>query len=133
MTPMIDVVFLLLIFFVVASVGQIPDEILPASIMEGVTAEVEPVNPDPLIASPDIRIDLAREADELVIRLNQSVVSPAVLQQRLSQLVEIDPSSRIILGGADDVLVQHFMTVYERCQVLGFQKISFAVGANSAG
>lgn len=127
MTPMIDVVFLLLIFFVVASVGQIPDELLPASIAEGTTNNVEAVQPDQLVPAQEIRIKLERPEDRLVIRLNTAIVSPEQLQERLSQLAQIDLSSQIIMDVEDKVLVQHFMTVYERCQVLGFTKISFAV------
>lgn len=127
MTPMIDVVFLLLIFFVVASVGQIPDELLPASIAEGTSNQVQPVVPDQLIPAQEIKIQLSRTADQLIIQLNNSIVTGEQLQQRLSQLAQIDLSSRVILDVEDEVLVQHFMTVYERCQVLGFQNISFAV------
>lgn len=126
---MIDVVFLLLIFFVVASVGQVPDELLPASIAEGTTNNVEPVKPDQLVPAQDIIIKLVRVTDQLIIRLNSSEVTPEQLQQRLTQLAQIDLTSRVILDVEDEVLVQHFMTVYERCQVLGFQKISFAVPA----
>lgn len=124
---MIDVVFLLLIFFVIASVGQIPDELLPASIAEGTTNDIEPVQPDQLMPAQEINVQLSRPSDQLIIRLNHSVVTPEQLQQRLTQLAQINSSSQVILDVDDDVLVQHFMTVYERCQVLGFQKIAFAV------
>lgn len=124
---MIDVVFLLLIFFVVASVGQTPDELLPASITEGTTNEVETARPDELVPPQEIRIKLDRVEDQLKINLNAADVTPEQLQDRLTQLAQIDLTSRIILDVEDNVLVQHFMTVYERCQVLGFQKISFAV------
>lgn len=127
MTPMIDVVFLLLIFFVVASVGQVPDELLPASITEGTTGPVETVQPDELIPPQEIRIKLGRSEKRLVIRLNAAIVTPEELQERLSRLAQIDLTSRVVMDVEDNVLVQHFMTVYERCQVLGFQNISFAV------
>ncbi len=127
MTPMIDVVFLLLIFFVIASVGQVPDQLLPASITEGTTNEVATVEPAPLVPAQDIHVKLLRPTDQLVIELNRAVVTPEQLQQRLAALAEIDLTSRVILDVQDNVLIQHFMTVYERCQVLGFQKISFAV------
>ncbi|MEP3480019.1 MAG: biopolymer transporter ExbD [Fuerstiella sp.] len=127
MTPMIDVVFLLLIFFVVASVGQVPDQLLPASIAEGISGEVPSVVPAQLVPAQEINIQLSRSAGQLIIRLNDSIVTSEQLQNRLSQLAKIDPSSRVILDPKDEVLIQHFMTVYERCQVLGFQNISFAV------
>ena len=124
---MIDVVFLLLIFFVVASVGQVPEELLPASIAEGTSHEAAPVVHDQLVPAQEINIQLSRDADQLVIRLNNSIVTSEQLQFRLAQLAKIDLSSRVILDPKDAVVVQHFMTVYERCQVLGFQNISFAV------
>ena len=37
MTPMIDVVFLLLVFFVCASIGQAPEVLLPAELSVGST------------------------------------------------------------------------------------------------
>ena len=45
MTPMIDVVFLLLVFFVVASIGQKPEAQLPAELGRGETdADLEQTN-----------------------------------------------------------------------------------------
>ena len=44
MTPMIDVVFLLLIFFVCASVGQTADSLLPTELAAGgVAAKLPPI------------------------------------------------------------------------------------------
>ena len=64
MTPMIDVVFLLLVFFVCASVGQKPDSLLPAELSTGETeAKVEVPPEDPLdVQSPEVRIRLTRDA-----------------------------------------------------------------------
>ena len=65
MTPMIDVVFLLLVFFVCASVGQKPDRLLPAELSAGTTeskVELPPVDPNEL-PSQEVRIRLTREAE----------------------------------------------------------------------
>jgi biopolymer transport protein ExbD len=130
MTPMIDVVFLLLIFFVVASIGQKPDALLPAVMAPGVTEtdiELPPPDADQLPVT-DIQIRLSQSAErQLLIELNDRRVTGAELRQRLKLLSDQDPRSRIILDVRDEVLVQQFITVYEFCQTLAFESISFAV------
>ena len=130
MTPMIDVVFLLLIFFVVASIGQKPDALLPAFMSPGTTesdVELPPPETDPRL-SPDVRIRLSHNPDhELQIELNERLVTSGELRTRLKTLAELDPRSGIILDVHDEVMVQHFVAVYEYCQTLTFESISFAV------
>jgi len=130
MTPMIDVVFLLLVFFVCASVGQAPDDLLPA-MLKGNSATAMPVPPqavDPF-DRPTIRIGLAaRDGEETEIRLNAAAVQGFDdLRLRLTKLAEIAPDSRIILDVGDDVLIQAFVTTYDMCQSLGLTDISFAL------
>lgn len=130
MTPMIDVVFLLLIFFVVASIGQTPDALLPAAMAPGVTeTDIELPPPDPdLLPVTDIQIRLSQSDSQLLqIELNDRQVTGAELRERLNLLSDQDPRSRIILDVRDEVLVQQFITVYEFCQTLAFESISFAV------
>ena len=58
MTPMIDVVFLLLIFFVCASIGQIPESTLPTPLAAGSIEAADPIEaPKPL---GEVWIRLAR-------------------------------------------------------------------------
>ena len=130
MTPMIDVVFLLLIFFVVASIGQKPDALLPAVMAPGVTEtdiELPPPDADQLPVT-DIQIRLSQSAErQLLIELNDRRVTGAELRQRLKLLSDQDPRSRIILDVRDEVLVQQFITVYEFRQTLTFESTSLAV------
>lgn len=132
MTPMIDVVFLLLIFFVVASIGQTPDALLPAAMVPGVTEtemQLPPPDTDQLPVT-EIQIRLSQSvSQQLVIELNEREVTGAELRGRLKLLSDQDPRSRIILDVRDEVLVQQFITVYEFCQTLAFESISFAVHA----
>lgn len=132
MTPMIDVVFLLLVFFVCASIGQKPESLLPAELTSGQTdAQIElppqePQEPPP----PEVRIRLQRSdtSGQLTIALNEGTVSGAAeLTQRLQRLAELDPRSRVILDIEDSVSVQQFIGIYDLCQVLAFESISFAV------
>ena len=130
---MIDVVFLLLVFFVCASVGQKPDLLLPAELSAGQTeAQVDLPQQEPdEWQSPEVRIYLDRDAGGgLTIQLNERpVTSSADLNGRLTQLAEFDPSSKIIIDFHDAVAFQHFIDIYDRCQTLGFKSISLAVKA----
>jgi biopolymer transport protein ExbD len=61
MTPMIDVVFLLLIFFVCASIGQIRESTLPTPLAAGSIEAVDPIeSPQPL---GDVWVRLARNGE----------------------------------------------------------------------
>lgn len=135
MTPMIDVVFLLLVFFVCASVGQKPDLLLPANLAAGATeTEVKLPPSDPNEIEPQkVQIDLLQSPDgRLLIDLNKGRLSGAKeLQQRLQTLAKIDPRSQIILNTADEVSNQQWIAVYDLCQSLAFESISFAVRAGS--
>ena len=132
MTPMIDVVFLLLVFFVLASIGQEPESLLPAELGKGNT-ETQAELPEPEdFPSQTVRIRLAlTENRNLLIEINEQPVStPRDLTQRLQTLAELDPGTRIILNVEDSVSVQQFIGIYDLCQLLPFESISLAVGSN---
>lgn len=133
MTPMIDVVFLLLVFFVCASVGQRPDQLLPAILGQGNTDSKLATQQQPDQSPWDhqqVRIQLLPDPDDALsaaIQLNeQPVGSDNDLEQRLKRLAEIDPDSIIILDVSDQVHVQNFIRIYDLCQLLKFNNISFA-------
>lgn len=133
MTPMIDVVFLLLVFFVCASVGQKPDLLLPADLSNG-TSENEAILPPPdpnQIKPQEVRIDLDQDTSgRLKIALNNGPLSGAMeLKKRLQTLSDVDPRTIIILDASDDVSNQQWIAVYDLCQSLAFESISFAVRA----
>ena len=132
MTPMIDVVFLLLVFFVCASVGQVPDALLPTRLSAGVTkTDVE--LPQPELEEDEhqevrVRLTQGNTPGSVAIQLNERPLpSVAELRKRLIRLATADPLSRIILVIDDEVSVQQFVSIYDLCQALDFQSISFAV------
>lgn len=138
MTPMIDVVFLLLVFFVCASVGQTPDLLLPAALNAGTTetaVQLPVEDPDDVWQHQQVRIHLSpgrEETDEPLVSLNERPLSGlAELEQRLTRLARADLQSPIILDVDDTVAVQQFISVYDLCQLLKF-RISLAARSNSA-
>jgi biopolymer transport protein ExbD len=135
MTPMIDVVFLLLVFFICASVGGTADQLLPAELKgsSGSTEVVQPEKPPEEWEHPAIQIRLEPGENGISVLLDEQLLSGTdMLTDRLTRLAAVDPESRIILNIHDDVQVQQFISVYDLCQTLKFQNISFAVTAPTA-
>lgn len=138
MTPMIDVVFLLLVFFVCASVGQTPDLLLPAALSAGTTTtltEVAEPPDDELWDHQQVRIRLSVNSDSpegLRIELNEGHVNGvADLEQRLSRLARADLDSQIILDTGDTVSTRQFIRIYDLCQLLKFRRISLATRSSA--
>ena len=133
MTPMIDVVFLLLVFFICASVGSTADKLLPAELKGNSTSSIEAPAPDEpdKWAHPPVQIRIEPTAagnNPIAVFLDeQPLAGIEVLSQRLTLLGSADPSTRIILNVNDDVEVQQFILIYDLCQKLKFENVSFAV------
>jgi biopolymer transport protein ExbD len=132
MTPMIDVVFLLLVFFICASVGGTADHLLPAE-LNGTTASSQAEKPAEQAADwehPAIQIRMEPGPTGPKILLdNQLLPDSEALTERLTLLAAADAESKIILNIQDEIQVQQFIHVYDLCQSLKFQNISFAVAA----
>lgn len=130
MTPMIDVVFLLLVFFICASVGGTADHLLPAKLngtTESPLAE-KPVEPSADWEHPAIQIRMEPgPAGPKILLDNQPLPNSEALMERLTLLAAADSESKIILNIQDEIQVQQFINVYDLCQSLKFQNISFAV------
>lgn len=133
---MIDVVFLLLVFFVCASVGHTPDKLLPASLGQGMSenSAVAVEKPDVVFEHQQVRIRVIRSAESnaLQILLNENPIADhQQLEDRLQALVRIDAKSPVVIDVADDVEVQQFITVYDLCQRLRFESINLAARGTS--
>lgn len=131
MNALIDVVFLLLVFFVCAATGSIADQILPADLQGNATEPIQPVEPQPMERweHPILRIRLQPGAgNQLDVLLNDQPQGDAEqLRSALTLLARIDPASTVVLSIHDDVKVSRFIEIYDLCQQLQFEKISFAV------
>ena len=129
MTPMIDVVFLLLVFFVWTASFQIVEQVLPSHLSE-VTGSL-PVNPD---EPPPVEDDF----DKVVLRvrwiggqpawrINQMDVSN--LQQvrtRLETIAAIKRDAPVILHPDKEVPLGHVIDLYDLTRLVGFEEIQFA-------
>lgn len=116
-TPMLDVVFLLLTFFVTTSIySQWENEIdiqLP-------TAETG-VIPDRLPG--EIIINLSKEG---VISVNQTVLEPAELLEKCQRLVTMFPGHPVVIRSDKSTIYEHLVSVIDTCRKAGIGNISFA-------
>jgi len=127
MTPMIDVIFLLLIFFVCTASFQPPEQILPTqvSLPGAVATELPP---------PEELEDL----DELVVDLRWLDARPAweINRRRYNALGEvravleatqaIQPGLPVILDVGPRVPMENVINLYDLCRAVGLDRVQFA-------
>jgi biopolymer transport protein ExbD len=129
MTPMIDVVFLLLIFFVWTASFRIVEQILPSNVSEASGSESSNFQTPPPEA----------DFDQIVIRVMWSDAGPAwrVNAQPLASLEEVRSSLAAIAAIKTDapvivhpdpkVPLGHVIDLYDITRLEGFQQVQFAV------
>ncbi len=132
MTPMIDVVFNLLIFFVCASALNIQELVLKAQMG---SAQAEPftaaaaAEASQALPVDEIRVGLSRgQRGQLVMRLNGTdYESFPALREVLLELAELAPESPVVLDVEGDVEAGDVLRVYDTCRSARFQSIQFAL------
>ena len=129
MTPVIDVVFLLLIFFVCASIGQIRESTLPTPLAAGSIEAVDAVEaPEPL---GEVWVKLSRRgAGERVVTTaevnNQLYDDWGRLRGTLRELASVAPEIPVILDIDHGVPVGDFVDILDTCRSAGFDNVQFA-------
>ncbi len=132
MTPMIDVIFLLLIFFVCTASFQMLEEVLPTnlSLPGSVSAQ----------APPDEEIE---DLDEMVVevfwrdgrpawRINaRDYTSLADIRGVLAAVAKVKIDLPVILDVEGDVPLENAIDVYDLCRRAGLEKIQFAASAGN--
>ena len=132
MTPMIDVVFNLLIFFVCASALNIQELSLRAdlggSAAERATAAAAMEHADSLPVD-EVRIELSQGVSgRIVMRLNGvDHESFSALKVVLHELATLAPESPVVLDVEGDVEAGEVLRVYDTCRAARFQSIQFAL------
>ncbi len=131
MTPMIDVIFQLLIFFVCASAGQVQEAHLPAELAPGSVESVNPIVAERPFGEVWLRLhrrdDDAQKTKHTVVELNDREYSDErKLRQTLIALAETTPEIPVILDIDGPVPLGDVIRIYDACQSARFQQVSFA-------
>ena len=129
MTPMIDVVFLLLVFFVWTASFQIVEHILPSE-MSTLTGSdpIEQVDPPPPKDFEDVVVRIGWDGLSPTWRINdQPLASLAAVQQQLTAISELQVDAPVILYPDPVVPLGFVIEAYDIAKISGFEQIAFAV------
>jgi biopolymer transport protein ExbD len=134
MTPMIDVVFLLLIFFLWSASFQIVEQLLPTSLsaVSG-SAPSDPQDPPP----PE------QDFDQVVVRIvwldgqvgwtmnDAPIADLQQLRNRLQAIADIKRDAPVILHPDRLVPLGDVIDVYDVSRTAGFQRVQFVASQDS--
>ncbi|MCA9140453.1 MAG: biopolymer transporter ExbD [Planctomycetales bacterium] len=129
MTPMIDVVFLLLIFFVWTSSFETPEFDLPSSLADvpaaGSQANLD--QPPPVEAFDEIVVKLLIRDGLTVIEFGgQRIESADELQARLAEVIALGVQPPVIIDPEDLVTMDRAVEVYDAARSAGADRVLYA-------
>ncbi len=124
MTPMIDVVFQLLIYFICTASFRVAEQTLPTTLPPSGSVGFTPSREVEELEL--VRIVLAQQGGNLEIRLNgQACADLAALSERLAQLRSL-VALPVVLDIGPDVELGHVVAAYDTCLLVGLTDIHFA-------
>jgi biopolymer transport protein ExbD len=128
MTPMIDVVFLLLVFFVWTSSFELPEFDLPSAIAEPPSGGSE-LNSEqrPTEVFDEIVIRLLMQDANVVIQLNgQTVDDIDALRTRIGAIIALGVQPPVIIDPAEQIRISSAVEVYDAARAAGADRVLFA-------
>ena len=133
MTPMIDVVFLLLIFFVWTSSFETPEYDLPSALAEvpagGSEANID--QPPPVEAFDEIVVKLMVRNGLPVIEFGgQRIESFEVLQSRLAEVIALGVQPPVIIDPESEVTMERTVAAYDAARAAGADRVLYATAAD---
>ena len=132
MTPMIDVVFLLLIFFVWTSSFELPEYDLPGAIAEtpaGGSAE-NTDSPPPVEAFDEIIVKLnLRDGLPSIQMGGQPLQSIDELRQRIKQVIDLGVQPPVIVDPEAEITMEFAIAVYDAAREAGADRVLYATDA----
>ena len=128
MTPMIDVVFLLLVFFVWTSSFELPEFDLPGSLAELPMGAAETSTDTPPVEKFDeIIIRLLWQGEETQIMLNgQEMEQMSDLKARLAEITSLGVQPPVIVDPDEKVTMDLAVQAYDAARAAGVDRVLFA-------
>ena len=130
MTPMIDVIFQLQIFFLCTAGFVLPEGILPTHLPPtgAVAISVAP----PPVDLEMVRIRMRGRGADFRLELNERTVQDIEeLIPYLQRLASASARLPVILDISSEVLIGRVVEVYDRCLAAGLKNVSFAANRSS--
>ena len=132
MTPMIDVVFLLLIFFVWTSSFETPEFDLPSSLAEVPAggSEANSDEPPPVEAFDEIVVRLlVRDGLPVIEFGGQPIESIIALRSRLAEVISLGVQPPVIIDPDDEVTMDRAVQAYDAALAAGADRVLYATTA----
>lgn len=129
MTPMIDVVFLLLVFFVWTSSFETPEFDLPSAIAEPPSGgtQISTDQPPPTEPFDEIVVRLSNQGAAETIQLNgETVDNLGQLKQRLAEIIALGVQPPVIVDPDDTITMNKAVQVYDVARAAGADRVLFA-------
>lgn len=130
MTPLIDVVFQLLIFFICASTGHMKELLLPTDFRAGDVASPSTQAREKPLGEVWIRLKRTENATTALLE-GQEFTEFAELTATLKALAAAATEIPIILDIGGDVPLEDVIHVYDACRSARFRSVNFAASASS--
>ena len=134
MTPMIDVIFLLLIFFVCTASFQAAEEVLPANLsLPGTLSTTEPIDQE-LEDLEEIVVNIFWRDGGASWQINQrdlNSLGEVALVLQAAAGVRIDLP--VILDADDAVPIGDVIDVWDVCRAIGLERVQFAASPDAGG
>ena len=125
MTPLIDVVFQLLIFFICASTGHIKELLLVTDFRNGSVSPATSTEVEKPLGEVWLRLN--RADDETVYRIEEREIRDVTeLGPILKTLGSVAPEIPVNLDIAADVPLGDVIRAYDACRAARFRTINFA-------
>lgn len=129
LTPMIDCVFLLMVYFIWSSSFTIAEQSLPSqlSVASGSGAPSIDTPPPPEADFEDVVVRILWQGSAPAWTVNDSPVPSLIaLKQSLAQVARIKRDAPVILHPDPEVPLGSVIEVYDISRLVGFEKIQFA-------
>jgi biopolymer transport protein ExbD len=118
--PMIDTVFFLLVFFMMASLSMTVHGGIPVNLPKAAKAEA---------ARAPVSISISRED---VIYLEREAIEPAQLTARLQERVRTEPEVSVVIEADTDARHGRVVDVMDAARLAGISKMAIAVTPREA-
>ena len=114
--PMIDIIFFLLVFFMMSTMFMVEQKVLPVVLPAASAAQVDAQRASPVTVMPDG-----------TIRFEEEVVSALALEERIRLQMTKDGESRFVLRADRSVAYGKVVDVLDVFRRLGVQRLTVAV------
>ena len=126
MTPMIDVIFNLLIFFVCTVSFQPPEEVLP-TFLSSLGAVTDVPRPPEMQDFDDVVVKVYARDATIAWEINrQHYGTLAQVRDVLLAIAGVKNDLPVIIDAEGDIPLGSVIDLYDLCRLTGFQKIQFA-------